>query len=176
MDVQCERCRTEYDFDDALVSGRGTTVRCTNCGHQFKVRRFEGGAPAADRWSVKTVDGHELTFFSLRDLQQAISSKRVRRADVLVQGGGGPRALGSIAEASNHSLAAARRCLRPQRSPRHLKRRPSRSTRCCFQSERGPGTIAPPTPRLPQSTASQPRKWGRCAPRRTLLQLLPRRC
>jgi predicted Zn finger-like uncharacterized protein len=98
MDVQCERCRTEYDFDDALVSGRGTTVRCTNCGHQFKVRRFEGGTPAADRWTVKTVDGHELTFFSLRDLQQAISSKRVRRADVLIQGGGGPRALGSIAE------------------------------------------------------------------------------
>ena len=37
MDVQCERCKTEYEFDDALVSGRGTTVRCTNCGHQFKV-------------------------------------------------------------------------------------------------------------------------------------------
>lgn len=98
MDVQCERCRTEYEFDDALVSGRGTTVRCTSCGHQFKVRRFEGGAPAADRWTVKTVEDHELTFFSLRDLQQAISSKRVKRADVLIQGGGRPRALGSITE------------------------------------------------------------------------------
>jgi predicted Zn finger-like uncharacterized protein len=98
MDVQCERCRTEYEFDDALVSGRGTTVRCTSCGHQFKVRRFEAGAPAADRWTVKTSDGHELTFFSLRDLQQAISSARVQRGDLLVQGGGQPRALGSITE------------------------------------------------------------------------------
>ena len=39
MYVQCERCKTEYDFDDALVSERGTTVKCTQCGHQFKVRR-----------------------------------------------------------------------------------------------------------------------------------------
>jgi predicted Zn finger-like uncharacterized protein len=98
MDVQCERCRTEYEFDDALVSGRGTTVRCTSCGHQFKVRRFEAGAPAADRWTVSTTEGSELTFFSLRDLQQAISSKRVQRGDVLVQGGGRPRALGTITE------------------------------------------------------------------------------
>jgi predicted Zn finger-like uncharacterized protein len=98
MDVRCERCRTEYEFDDALVSGRGTTVRCTSCGHQFKVRRFEDGAPAADRWTVKTAEDHDLTFFSLRDLQQAISSKRVRRNDVLIQGGGRPRALGSITE------------------------------------------------------------------------------
>jgi len=98
MDVQCERCRTEYEFDDALVSGRGTTVRCTSCGHQFKVRRFEDGAPAADRWTVRTAQGHDLTFFSLRDLQQAISSKRVSRSDVLIQGGGRPRELGSITE------------------------------------------------------------------------------
>jgi predicted Zn finger-like uncharacterized protein len=98
MDVQCERCRTEYEFDDALVSGRGTTVRCTSCGHQFKVRRFEDGAPAADRWTVRTAQGHDLTFFSLRDLQQAISSKRVGRSDVLIQGGGRPRDLGSITE------------------------------------------------------------------------------
>jgi|HubBroStandDraft_1064217.scaffolds.fasta_scaffold08727_2 predicted Zn finger-like uncharacterized protein len=98
MDVRCERCSSEYEFDDALVSGRGTTVRCTSCGHQFKVRRFEDGAPAADRWTVKTAEDHDLTFFSLRDLQQAISSKRVRRDDILIQGGGRPRALGSITE------------------------------------------------------------------------------
>jgi predicted Zn finger-like uncharacterized protein len=97
MDVQCERCKTEYEFDDALVSGRGTTVRCTNCGHQFKVRRAEGPS-ATDRWTVRTADGHDLTFFSLRDLQHAISSKRVRRADVLVRGNGPPRTLGSITE------------------------------------------------------------------------------
>ena len=45
MDVRCGRCSTEYDFDDALVSERGTTVKCTNCGHQFKV--YPGGAAGA---------------------------------------------------------------------------------------------------------------------------------
>ena len=45
MDVRCSRCGTEYDFDDALVSERGTTVKCTNCGHQFKV--YPGGSGGA---------------------------------------------------------------------------------------------------------------------------------
>ena len=55
MYVQCERCKTEYDFDDALVSERGTTVKCTQCGHQFKVRRAAAPDGGADRWVVTTV-------------------------------------------------------------------------------------------------------------------------
>jgi predicted Zn finger-like uncharacterized protein len=102
MDVQCERCKTEYEFDDALVSGRGTTVRCTNCGHQFKVRRSEPGAAgndgANDRWVVHTAGGNELTFLTLRELQRAILIHQVGRADMLVRGNTPPRALGSIAE------------------------------------------------------------------------------
>ena len=102
MDVQCERCKTEYEFDDALVSGRGTTVRCTNCGHQFKVRRSEADTPgselAADRWVVHTTGGTELTFLTLRELQRAILVQQVGRADVLIRGNAPARALGSIAE------------------------------------------------------------------------------
>ena len=37
MDVTCERCGTEYEFDETLVSERGTTVKCTNCGHLFNL-------------------------------------------------------------------------------------------------------------------------------------------
>jgi predicted Zn finger-like uncharacterized protein len=98
MDVQCERCKTEYEFDDALVSGRGTTVRCTNCGHQFKVRSTEATDPGSDQWLVHTGAGHRLTFVSLRELQRAILAKQVSRTDVLVRGAGPPRSLGSIAE------------------------------------------------------------------------------
>jgi predicted Zn finger-like uncharacterized protein len=97
MDVTCERCSTEYEFDDALVSERGTTVKCTNCGHQFKVRRADGGA-VPERWVVRTVDGRELEFTALRDLQSAISYTRVTRDDVISRGGARPRRLGSIAE------------------------------------------------------------------------------
>ncbi len=95
MYVQCERCKTEYDFDDALVSERGTTVKCTQCAHQFKVRRSETGT---DRWVVTTVTGKSLVFTSLRELQKAILGKQVGRGDSLARGTAPPRILGSIAE------------------------------------------------------------------------------
>jgi predicted Zn finger-like uncharacterized protein len=97
MDVTCERCSTAYEFDDALVSERGTTVKCTSCGHQFKVRRPQpAGAP--ERWLVRTIDGRELEFRALRELQAAIGQAVITRDDVLSRGGSRPRRLGSIAE------------------------------------------------------------------------------
>jgi predicted Zn finger-like uncharacterized protein len=98
MDVQCERCKTEYDFDDALVSGRGTTVRCTHCGHQFKVRRPEAVDGAGDRWVVQASNGQQLTFLTLRELQRAILAKQVTRSDLLVLAGVPPRPLHQIEE------------------------------------------------------------------------------
>jgi predicted Zn finger-like uncharacterized protein len=98
MDVQCERCKTEYEFDDVLVSGRGTTVRCTHCGHQFKVRRPDAGEPTGDRWVVQTASGQQLTFLTLRELQRAILAKQVARSDMFLLAGNPARALGSITE------------------------------------------------------------------------------
>ncbi len=39
MDVRCERCRAQYVFDDARVTEAGLTVKCSNCGHLFKVKK-----------------------------------------------------------------------------------------------------------------------------------------
>jgi predicted Zn finger-like uncharacterized protein len=97
MYVQCERCKTEYDFDDALVSERGTTVKCTNCAHQFRVKRASSGG-AQDRWVVTTATGQELIFTSLKELQRAIIAKLVGRGDSLARGNAAPRELGAIAE------------------------------------------------------------------------------
>jgi predicted Zn finger-like uncharacterized protein len=41
MDVRCEKCMTVYEFDDAKVGEHGVTVKCTQCGNLFKVRRRE---------------------------------------------------------------------------------------------------------------------------------------
>ncbi len=98
MDVQCERCKAEYEFDDALISGRGTTVKCTNCGHQFKVRKAGAADATADRWAVRTTEGRALVFTTLRELQKAIHARQVSRADTLTRGQGPSRALGTIAE------------------------------------------------------------------------------
>ncbi len=39
MDVRCEKCNTEYELDEARLKPGGVTVKCTNCGHMFKIRK-----------------------------------------------------------------------------------------------------------------------------------------
>src|SRR6266545_7678241 len=38
MDVRCEKCQTEYELDANKLKPGGVTVKCTTCGHMFKVR------------------------------------------------------------------------------------------------------------------------------------------
>src|SRR6478609_3540572 len=98
MDVRCNRCDTEYEFDDALISERGTTVKCTNCGFQFKIHPGKGTGLAPERWVVRTASGRELVYTSLRDLQRGIAEKKVVASDLLSRGKQTPRPLGAIAE------------------------------------------------------------------------------
>jgi predicted Zn finger-like uncharacterized protein len=52
MDVRCEKCQTEYELDEARLKPGGVTVKCTNCGHMFKIRRrtiTNVGAPPVTR-------------------------------------------------------------------------------------------------------------------------------
>lgn len=97
MDVRCERCQTEYDFDDALVSDRGTTVKCTNCGYQFRVFPVRG-AGGVEVWAVRSAAGVEVTYTSLRDLQRGIQQGSVAPDDLLLREGHPPRPLRAIAE------------------------------------------------------------------------------
>jgi predicted Zn finger-like uncharacterized protein len=49
MDVRCEKCQTEYELDESRLKPGGVTVKCTNCGHMFKIRKrtpTNVGAPA----------------------------------------------------------------------------------------------------------------------------------
>jgi predicted Zn finger-like uncharacterized protein len=39
MDVRCEKCQTEYELDESRLKPAGVTVKCTNCGHMFKIRK-----------------------------------------------------------------------------------------------------------------------------------------
>ncbi|HTE51478.1 MAG TPA: zinc-ribbon domain-containing protein [Kofleriaceae bacterium] len=38
MDVRCEKCQTEYELDEGKLKPGGVTVKCTTCGHMFRVR------------------------------------------------------------------------------------------------------------------------------------------
>ncbi|NRA31810.1 MAG: zinc-ribbon domain-containing protein [Polyangiaceae bacterium] len=97
MDVRCGRCGAEYEFDDALVSSRGTTVKCTSCQFEFRVH---APAPtnAPERWTVHKASGRELIYMSLRDLQRAISAHQVGGDDLLARGNEEARAIRSIPE------------------------------------------------------------------------------
>ena len=50
MDVRCEKCQTEYELDESRLKPGGVTVKCTNCGHMFKIRKRTptnvGGVPS----------------------------------------------------------------------------------------------------------------------------------
>ena len=98
MDVRCNRCGTDYEFDDALISDRGTTVQCTNCGYQFKIYPERTAVTSPERWVVHTMSGKELVYTSLRDMQRAIGEHKVGPKDLLSRGNQPSRPLGSIPE------------------------------------------------------------------------------
>jgi predicted Zn finger-like uncharacterized protein len=99
MDVVCDRCKTEYEFDDALVSERGTTVKCTNCHNQFKIYRpTTDSAEGARSWTLRRPDGTVIPFDSLAVLQKWILEGRVSRNDEIARGNEPWKALGAIAE------------------------------------------------------------------------------
>src|SRR6188768_2832586 len=102
MDVTCERCGTEYEFDETLVSDRGTTVKCTNCGHLFKVFRPGSepsvaeapAAPAARAWTLETRGGATQQINSLKELQRLITAGEVTSEDRISRSGEGWKRLG----------------------------------------------------------------------------------
>ncbi len=116
MDVTCERCGTEYEFDETLVSDRGTTVKCTNCGHLFKVFRRGAEPSRADEstkiWQLRMASGETQAFGSLKELQRLIAEGKVSEDDKLARAGEGWKRLGDIAELSTFFAAA-----RPAKKP-----------------------------------------------------------
>jgi predicted Zn finger-like uncharacterized protein len=125
MDVTCERCGTEYEFDETLVSDRGTTVKCTNCGHLFKVFRGGGAAAAPERgaaphddkktWTLRLESGASRAISSLKELQRLISEGHVGEDDELSRSGEAWKRLGDIAELSTFFAAARAAAASPPR-------------------------------------------------------------
>jgi len=105
MEVRCERCKTDYEFDDSRVGEAGVAVQCTTCGHVFKVKKkavlvtvpLQPGevasapesipvAPTAQpvpqrEWKVRQTNGSQFTFRELTTLQKWIVEGKVSRDD-----------------------------------------------------------------------------------------------
>lgn len=124
MDVRCEHCRTEYEFDDAKITEAGVTVKCTVCNHVFKVKRkslyvtepIKPGAleaappppqapapptsekPREREWKVRQSNGNVFSFKELTTLQKWIVERKVSRDDEISLTGEAWKRLGNIAE------------------------------------------------------------------------------
>lgn len=125
MDVTCERCGTEYEFDETLVSDRGTTVKCTNCGHLFKVFRpgtEPSAAPPESRsWTLETTGGGTQQIASLKELQRLITAGEVTADDRISRAGEGQKRLGDIAELATFFAAARPKSVRPPPPPASVR-------------------------------------------------------
>jgi predicted Zn finger-like uncharacterized protein len=100
MDVTCDHCKAEYDFDDTLLGDKGTTVKCSKCGHVFRVlppRR----EPQRSALKVRFRDGRVENLASLRELQQRIQAGTVGVEDELGRDGFTFRRLGDVPELKN---------------------------------------------------------------------------
>ena len=112
MDVTCDRCSTEYEFEEALVSPRGTTVKCTQCGHLFKVHRNDNpstGPLPGTHWTVRHIDGSARELEALGELTQLILQGLVARDDEVSRTGKAWRRLGDIDELEPFFSEADRR-------------------------------------------------------------------
>jgi predicted Zn finger-like uncharacterized protein len=116
MDVTCTRCSTVYEIEEGTVSPSGMTVKCTQCGHLFKVRgparpsdppaASPSGRPrrssseVAAKWRVKRADGSTHALESLAELSRAIVEGRFEDTDEISGTGQAWKKLGDIAELS----------------------------------------------------------------------------
>jgi predicted Zn finger-like uncharacterized protein len=145
MDVRCEKCLTEYELDESRLKPGGVTVKCTNCGHMFKIRKrsntnvgavperpasapptraqtnssdpMSGAADGERVWMIRLETGETKTCRELATLQQWIVAGVVTRESLISRTGKTWKRLGDITELGSYfSVADEARGQRQQRA------------------------------------------------------------
>jgi len=106
MDVICDRCKAEYEFDEALLGDKGTTVKCSACGHVFRVLPPNRDASRSQLKLRLHKDGSVKSLGSLRELQQRIRAGEVSLDDELGRDGFPFRLLRDVPELKNFFMSA----------------------------------------------------------------------
>ncbi|MGE0868954.1 MAG: tetratricopeptide repeat protein [Kofleriaceae bacterium] len=131
MDVRCEKCQTEYELDEARLKPGGVTVKCTNCGHMFKIRKRTitnvgvpspsgpklprpdsvigdmrtvdtGPAQPERQWLIRLENGEQKSCRELAALQQWIVAGIVTRESLISRTGKTWKRLGDINELAQY--------------------------------------------------------------------------
>ncbi len=122
MDVTCDKCGAEYEFDETLLGDKGATVKCSSCNHVFRVLgKKEPGRPALKLRFAKS--GRVESLSSLRELQLRVRNGEVSADDLLGRDGFEFRRLGDVPELKNFFSRAASPpgAQRPDPSGRHAQ-------------------------------------------------------
>jgi predicted Zn finger-like uncharacterized protein len=166
MDVRCERCGTEYEFDETKVTQAGVTVKCAQCGHLFKVRRRSEASAAKPlpappivtssgerMWMVRDPRNGEIQRFrELTTLQQWIVEQRVSRDHEISRTGEIWKPLGEIAELASF-FQVVDLAVRSGQTPNP----PARPSPPALPSSSAQGTLDPtPSPPPWQPSAPEP--------------------
>ncbi|MCK5690138.1 zinc-ribbon domain-containing protein [Myxococcota bacterium] len=104
MDVRCENCGTEYDFEENRIPDAGLSVKCSQCHHVFIAHKpaFKPG-PDPDKatkgeWEIRQANGNTFHFKEMTTLQRWIVERKVFRDDEISKGGKHWKRLGDIAD------------------------------------------------------------------------------
>ncbi|MFC1610166.1 tetratricopeptide repeat protein, partial [Myxococcota bacterium] len=90
---------SEYEFDESRIPADGLPVKCSTCGHVFKVYSpTELPSGSAAEWMVRQVGGNVFSFRELTTLQRWIVERKVSRDDEISKTGKQWKRLGDIAE------------------------------------------------------------------------------
>ncbi len=139
MDVRCEKCQTVYEFDESQVGDQGVTVKCTQCGNLFKVKRrtttaempygaatrapkntdrgIPIGPPPAEPpargdsdWMLRRAsNGKVFRFREIASLRQLILEGKLVREDEVSQDGDSWQLLGEIQELAHDFISVTAR-------------------------------------------------------------------
>jgi predicted Zn finger-like uncharacterized protein len=87
MDIRCERCEAPLVLDDEHVTEAGLLVRCSRCGHAFRVKKavaVAGGRRDPERaasWNLRKRNGDVYPFKDLSVLQKWVIERKALRDD-----------------------------------------------------------------------------------------------
>jgi len=126
MDVRCDKCDSEYELDDTRVTTQGVNVKCTSCGHVFRVTKAAPtrGAITGD-WMIRGAGGQVFKFKELTTLQRWIVERRVTRDDEISKTGETWKRLGDILELASFFQVAEQAAIVPQQQGGPTRETPS---------------------------------------------------
>ncbi len=121
MDVRCDKCGSEYELDDGRVTTQGVNVKCTSCGHVFRVAKAAASTMRSQTtgdWMIRNASGGQVfKFKELTTLQRWIVERRVTRDDEISKTGDTWKRLGDILELASFFQVAEQAAIVPQQHP-----------------------------------------------------------